>query len=57
MGICNARTHHAALDRIVIVARPQFRRLAGKDGDVTSAVAVEIFHSPGALEFKIRRQG
>src|SRR6266480_378436 len=36
-----------ALDRIVIVARPQFRFLASKDGDVASAVAVEIFNLPG----------
>jgi hypothetical protein len=57
LGICNAHPNHAALDRIVIVARPRFRLLAGKDGDVASAVAVEIFNPPGALEFKIRRQG
>jgi hypothetical protein len=41
LGICNTGTDHAALNRIVIIARPRFRLLAGKDGDVTSAIAAE----------------
>src|SRR5258708_22092806 len=34
LSVRNASIKSAALDRIVVVARPRFRRLAGENGDV-----------------------
>ena len=49
LSICNAGVEGAALDRIVVVTGSRLRRLASKNGDVGSAVAVEIFHAPCSL--------
>src|SRR5262249_2208666 len=57
LGVGNASVKSAALDRVVVVARPQFRRLAGENRDVARAVAIEIFHAPCVLKFEVSRQG
>jgi hypothetical protein len=44
-------------DDVVVVARPQFRRLTIENSDVACAVAVEVFYPPGALKFEVGREG
>src|SRR5262245_25010845 len=56
-SIGNASVKGAALDRIVLVARSQLRRLAGENRDVALAVAIEIFHAPRVLKFEVSREG
>ena len=57
LSICNAGVEGAALDRIVVVTGSRLRRLASKNGDVGSAVAVEIFHAPCSLKFEVGHEG
>jgi hypothetical protein len=57
LSVGNASIKRATLDRIIVVARSQLRRLAGENRDVASAVAIEIFHPPGALKFEVSREG
>src|SRR5262249_60457898 len=56
-SIGNASVKGAALDRIVVVARSQLRRLADENRDVARAVAIEIFHAPRVLKFEVSREG
>src|SRR5215831_18645993 len=52
-SIGNASVKGAALDRIVVVARSQLRRLTDENRDVARAVAIEIFHAPRVLKFEL----
>src|SRR5499433_2486652 len=56
-SIGNASVKGAALDRIVVVARSQLRRLTDENRDVARAVAIEIFHAPRVLKFEVSREG
>jgi hypothetical protein len=57
LGVCNASVKRAAFDGIVVVARSSLRRLASKNSNVFSVVAVEILNPPCALKFEVGHQG
>jgi len=56
LSVYNTSVKGTAFDGIVVVARSDLRRLASKNSDVSSAVAIEILHPPCALKFEIGQQ-